>query len=284
MQSFLLDMPSAQININNSITERTMAIMYIDNSIIINFLNDNDDYKNHWLFTHILPDRTFTFSQPKQIDKKDISVLYHTMIEHLHNFTPYNHSIIEKLFPNWKTMLSSLNVILAIGCPPPYDAMTRTYQEKEYIIFDLVRFLDYQKQGYDIFSIIMTMITHEFIHICIHNDYPCTSNHYVDKLKYIVFDEGFAHLLSFQNNIFQYDFASVKEKYYHSSLIQLQQALLETSPAAQSQYLESSNTGNYWDKFGAISGKLYLSDHLKQLHHIYRAGVDDMLQNMLHNI
>lgn len=48
----------------------------------------------------------------------------------------------------------------------------------------------------------------------------------------------------------------------------------------QKDLLLQSNSGSYWNKFSAISGKLFLAKHLKELEKIYNSGIDSFIYYM----
>lgn len=258
--------------------------MNIDNSMIKSYLAGKDDYKSHWLFNSILDNGEYTFDKPNDEYKEKVKEIYEKTYENLINFNPYNMEVFSTLFPKWKDLIDDVNIILAVGCPSPYDAMVREHQGREYVIFDLIRFMGYEKEGYDILSLIKGMITHEISHICIHADYPVIDKTYKDKLSYITFDEGFAHLLSLNDEINSYNFSSMIEAHYQNSVRKLQMALSETNIRTQKEYLEESNCGAYWNKFAAISGKLYLASNIDNLHEIYKAGPTAMVLNIQRQI
>lgn len=255
--------------------------MNIDDSMIKSYLAGKDDYKNHWLFNSILDNGEYTFDNPNNKYKEKIKEIYEKIYENLKDFTPYNIELFLILFPQWESLINDINVILAVGCPAPYDAMVRHHDGREYVIFDLIRFMGYEKEGDDILSLIIGMITHEISHICIHGDYPSINKTCKDKLSYITFDEGFAHLLSFTDKINSYNFASMVQAHYDDSVKKLQMALSETDTLKQKEYLEESNCGAYWNKFAAISGKLYLASNIDKLHNIYKDGPSTMMLNIL---
>ena len=257
--------------------------MNIDDSMIKSYLVGKDDYKSHWLFNSILDKGEYTFDRPKNEYKEKIKEIYEKTYESLISFTPYNVELFSTLFPEWKSLINDVNIILAVGCPSPYDAMVREHNGREYVIFDLIRFMSYEKEGDDIVSLIIGMITHEISHTCIHADYPVIDKIYEDKLTYIIFDEGFAHLLAFTDKINSYNFRPMIEAHYQNSVRKLQRALSETNILKQKEYLEESNCGAYWDKFAAISGKLYLASNIGNLCDIYKDGPSAMLLGIQRN-
>lgn len=255
--------------------------MNIDASIIKDYLNDGILYEKHWLFNSILGDNQYLFDKPSHDLKESISSTMKKVIDILKSFIPYNVILFSKLFPNWKELSKNVNVILAVGCPKPYDAMIREYNEKDYIILDLVRLLDYHE---DIFKVIKKFFTHELIHVCIKADYPFdikNESNYKKILEYLVFDEGFAHLLSFKENICEFDFNELIKTHYNKSVKRLKIALTEEELTKQIDYLNKANSGSYWNKFAAIVGKLYLANNLNDLSSIYKAGPRKMLENII---
>jgi len=133
-----------------------------------------------------------------------------------------------------------MNVLLVVGCPDPYDAMVRNYENKQYVVLDLIQFTKYVDLGYDVEQIIKQLITHEIAHICIHKKYPVpTSQNYQELLKHITFDEGFAHILSFSDNIETYDFTSIVDNHFKKAFLELQKAMKETDLNEQKNYLNS---------------------------------------------
>lgn len=255
--------------------------MNIDVSIINDYLNDEVSYEKHWIFNSILGNNQYLFDKPSHNLKESISSTMKKVIDILKSFIPYNVVLFSKLFLNWKELSKNVNVILAVGCPKPYDAMIREHNEKDYIILDLVRLLDYHE---DISEVIKKFFTHELIHVCIKVDYPFNiknESSYKKILEYLVFDEGFAHLLSFKENVCEFDFSELIKTHYNKSIKQLKIALTEEELSKQIDHLNQANSGIYWNKFAAITGKLYLANNLNDLFSIYKAGPKTMLENII---
>jgi hypothetical protein len=255
--------------------------MNVDTSIVRSFLQGNNDYAEHWLFYHILDHGEYAFAKPDSAQKEVVKEALSKTLDELNDFKPYNIEIFSTLFPRWREVTRDVNVTLSVGCPAPYDAMVREYNGKEYMIFDLIRFLDYQKDDGDFLLLIRQMITHELSHICIHSDYPVISAPYTESLGYIVFDEGFAHVLAFRDGIEMYNFTPAIQAHYQNARSKLNAALSETDIQRQKEYLEAANCGSYWDKFAAISGKLYIASHLDHIYEIYQSGPSELLSNIL---
>ena len=255
--------------------------MNIDPSIVNSYLSADDEYAEHWLFHHILDNGDYAFDKPSPARREMVRDELAEIQRVLNGFVPYNLELFSALFPKWSELLQDVNIILSVGCPAPYDAMIREYGGKEYMIFDLIRLLDYQRAGEGTAALVRQMITHEASHVCLHADYPPRPASYREKLGYIAFDEGFAHALAFSDGIDACDFGPMIQSHYRHSVEQLRAAVLETDPRRQEQLLEASNCGPYWDKFAAISGKLYILSHLNRIYEIYQSGPSELLSNIL---
>lgn len=255
--------------------------MNIDPSIVNGYLSADDEYAQHWLFYHILDNGDYAFDKPSPARREMVRDELAEIQRALNGFVPYNVELFSALFPKWGDLLQDVNIILSVGCPAPYDAMVREHDGKEYMIFDLIRLLDYQRAGEGAAALVRQMITHEASHVCLHADYPPHPASYREKLGYIAFDEGFAHVLAFSDGIDACDFGPMIREHYQNSVEQLRAALLETDPRRQERLLEASNCGPYWDKFAAISGKLYILSHLNRIYEIYQSGPSELLSNIL---
>lgn len=255
--------------------------MNVDSSIVESYLQGKDDYAGHWLFSTILENGEYAFDRPDSAQRRKVEESLKKISDALNDFVPYNLVIFSNLFPIWKKLIRDVNIILSVGCPASYDAMIRKHGDDVYMIFDLVRLFDYENKRENSVHIMRGLITHELSHICIHNDYPVSATTYKEKLGYITFDEGFAHVLSFSENINTFNFSSMIQIHYQDSLCKLKAALTEYNSEKQQKYLHMSNCGSYWDKFAAITGKLYLATHLDNIHDIYLNGPFSMLSNIL---
>lgn len=255
--------------------------MNIDPSIVNGYLSADDGYAQHWLFHHILDNGEYAFDKPDPARREMVRGGLAEIQRALDGFVPYNLELFSALFPRWEELLRDVNVILSVGCPAPYDAMVREHDGKEYMIFDLIRLLDYQRAGESAAALIRQFVTHEASHVCLHADYPAQPTAYRERLGYIAFDEGFAHALAFSDGIGACAFGPMIREHYQNSVEQLRAALLETDPRRQERLLEASNCGPYWDKFAAVSGKLYILSHLNRIYEIYRRGPSELLSHIL---
>ena len=161
--------------------------------------------------------------------------------------------------------------MLVVGFPHPYDAMVRSYNGTEYMILDLIRLGQNALENPDISD---GLLTHELLHICIHKKYPAPEGQsYHDNLDYITFNEGFAHALSYARDIADLPFDVYLEEKYKLAREKLREASFETDVEKQEKHLFFANTGgNYWDKFGAIAGMLYVLKHITDIEAICNDG------------
>lgn len=83
-------------------------------------------------------------------------------------------------------------------------------------------------------------------------------NH-INKLDAITCNEGFAHLVSYnQQEINSVEWEKL-EDIYIQSINKMKLALMETNPQSQEQYIYEANFGNYYDKYACMCGMIYLA-------------------------
>ena len=101
-------------------------------------------------------------------------------------------NFIEQLFPDFEKELADCEVMLTVGVPAPYDAMVIERNGSNIIVFDMGRFLSYKDpQGFA-----QQMMTHETAHAMLHKKWQLKDTaSYQEQLRFLCFDEGFAHLL-----------------------------------------------------------------------------------------
>lgn len=256
--------------------------MFVDDNIVLKYLNgeNENEIKNHWIFNNVEKGKHL-FEVPNAEKQKDVSKILLHMQDKLLDFSPLNKDVYSALYPEWKEITKDMNVLLVVGCPNPYDAMVREYEGKQYIIFDLIRLSDYKDMGYDIDFIIKQLITHETSHLCLHKKYLVpTSSSFVEQLKYITFDEAFAHLLAFKDDVKKFDFSEIINEHYYNVFLKLKEAIAENDIQKQNDLLIQSNSGRYWSKFAAISGKLFLASNIEEVQRLYNNGIDNFISSM----
>lgn len=256
--------------------------MIINTEIIDTYLAEKslDKVKNHWIFDSIVYGKHL-IEEPKDVDEHKLNEVYNIIIEKLKNFVPLNENLWHEFFGNMK-IPDKLYVYLVVGSPKPYDTMVRDDKDgNSCIIIDLVRISSYSDDISKISDIVSNFVTHEISHLLINNVYP-----YEDSLEYIVFDEGIAHLLSFKKDVLSIDWYSdemnVRRKSAYKNLIN---ALDKISDDNKDKILEDSNSGLYWNKFGAISGLFALIDYynyngknIRAFEYIFKEGPDALIK------
>ena len=254
--------------------------MKIDDRMINQYLHNDQSVKEHWIFTHI-ENGHFLFEEPDKNLHSKVQTFRKEVIRLINNFEPLNPGVFSELFPKWKEHTKDTTIILAVGCPEPYDAMAIEYQGDVYIIFDLIRLLNYVDAGYDAHELIRKLLTHEVSHICLYQTYSKEEyQDYKGKLKFITFHEGYAHLLAMSYDIRKYDFSEMITEHYQKSINKLEKALQETDPKKQETLLNEANAGAYWDKFAAISGKLFLANNRSRMTNLYDGGINNFIKEM----
>lgn len=126
------------------------------------------------------------------------------------------------------------------------------------------------------------VLTHELIHLCLMEDYPVSYEmSYFEDLNYTAFNEGFAHALTYVENIYDFVFDGFLEEKFKNAKHTLRAALAETDKQKQKNYSRMADTGAYWDKFASIAGKLYLLRHIDDMKRIYQEGWHDYTARIL---
>lgn len=171
-------------------------------------------------------------------------------------FEPRNKQMFDAIFPGFHpAKAEEIFVYLIIGAPYPYDAMCRINDSGQLcVIFDLVRIASYCDNSEKVQALMKNLITHELTHVYLHHDYPAGdyTDNLKNQLKYIVFNEGFAHYLSISDNVLEYNFAEHRDKWKNADA-KLKESL-KSNIINRDKVLFEANTGSFWDKFGAISG------------------------------
>lgn len=276
-------------------------IMNINTEIADNYFAEKnlENVKNHWIFNSIIEGKHTCVEPPKEHYEKLLEIC-RVLKEVLKNFKPINLDIWEAFFGKFDLndeILKDLNIYIIVGSPSPYDAMVREDTKgNKSIIYDLERISSYSNDNEKIVEIIKGLITHEMAHIFISKDYkyPDNKDSVFESLSHIVFDEGIAHFLSYKDDILSVDFNSedMKQKRKRANE-ELMAELRKDDPKDSSEYNEiiaRSNSGDFWGKFGAISGlfavadKLYWSNKdLNSLKKLYDKGPKSLVSSILRN-
>jgi hypothetical protein len=247
--------------------------MKIDTKIVDAFIAGESvaTYCEHWIYRAIENGKNL-FQQSDEYCVNEIASCLSNVLESLRNFSYRNDDIIMQLFSSPEKIIRNANILLIVDAPTMYDAMVREYKGVQYIVFNIMSFVEYKAHNHSIDSLIMDFLTHELIHVLIGVDYPFDATTFTEKLDYIAFNEGFAHLLSYKENIMEYIPDKEYTLRYEKSLATLKDAISETSYDRQAELILQANSGKFWDKFAAIASMLYLMENRSQLKKIYQSG------------
>lgn len=182
------------------------------------------------------------------------------------DFVPLNLPVWDALCPDWRQRLAGVRIDLIVGYPEPHDAtVERGPDDRLHVIFDLCCWAKYIGKT-DIPALVRNLLTHELFHVVTAQLHPevekaCTSPEYHTQLDAVTFNEGFAHLLSYQTqeldavNWHSAELAAVGARCRE----RMAGALREHDAAAQEKNLYEALCGNYYEKYACMCGMLYLA-------------------------
>lgn len=270
------------------------VIMIVNTEILEAYLTEKslEGIKDHWIFNSIVEGQHL-MEEPKDFDEHKLRDVYKLLVDKLKNFEPLNKCLWQQFFGDMQ-LPDTICVYLIVGSPDPYDAMVREDPESNNcIILDLIRVSSYSEDICKLSEIVSSFVTHEISHILTNNiyHYQAAEDSLFDNLKHIVFDEGIAHFLSFKENILSIDWYSdemnIRRK---NSYRTLYNALKNDSDVNKNQLLEKSNSGLFWEKFGAISGLFGIIDYyylkgkdIKIFKYLFEKGPDLLIDFILNN-
>ena len=256
--------------------------MKIDTRIVDAFIAGEPvaRYCEHWIY-NVIEDGKHLFQKSDKYCVDEIASCLSNVLESLRNFSYLNDDIIKQLFSEPKKIIQNANILLIVDAPTMYDAMVREHKGVQYIVFNIMSFVEYKAHNHSIDSLVMNFLTHELIHVLICADYPFEATTFTEKLDYIAFNEGFAHLLSYKENIMEYMPDNEYTMRYEKSLATLKDAISETAYDRQAELIMQANSGKFWDKFAAIASMLYLMENRSRLKEIYQRGWRDYVQTII---
>jgi len=238
--------------------------MKIDTSIVENYFSNNiNEIKRHWIFSKVIEDE-FIFEEIPYNKTDEIADILKIFLNVIENFKPFNLKYWEQIFGKFSWNQIQNKIYLIVGAPNPYDAMVREDELGENcIILDLYRISQYSNNPLKISKLINNFLTHEIAHVLIHKRLTIQDdNNNLEILKYVFFDEGLAHLLSFDEDISIVDFnTNEMQKRRHSSFQKMTKYLLSPDQIDRSVLVKSCMSNNYWDKFAAISGMFTIKEY-----------------------
>jgi len=239
-------------------------MVLINDVLIKDYINGKlKTHSNEWYFN---PPRFLTEPSGDDSIKSKILFCLEVIQNKLEHFTPLNQPAFDELFPMWEN--TELIVDLIVGFPSPYDAITEKAPDgKTHIVLDVYQLASYDLPPERLSAGVNDLLTHEFAHVLIHSQFPVIEDDengadYVMAINAITFDEGLAHLLSYKSkelNDTDWSSRELKEIYKRSK-ISLKSALAEKDHERQAALLEAAITGDYYDKFAAMSGMFYFAD------------------------
>lgn len=237
--------------------------------------------KGHWIFNRILEGKYLFESPPIEYIKEHIDI-NNLVIKSLESFIPNNKVEWEEVFGSNLDILSNQKIMLIIGSPNPYDALVRNdiYNNK-IIVFDIERIRNYS----NITDVINSIVTHEMAHIIIIKDNDLYSEEASNEeiLKQLMFDEGFAHYLSYRK-LSEVNIEILKYSRYRREVYRKLRSKLY-NPITENNFIEG-NTGEYWNKYIAISGFFNIIDYISNtgtLDELYNRGYENFWNYWLSN-
>ncbi|MCL2168423.1 MAG: hypothetical protein FWB74_00185 [Defluviitaleaceae bacterium] len=247
--------------------------MRIDISIVDAYVSGkpSGEYSGHWIYGRVEHGKNL-FQETGVHRRAEIELCLRQTLDACRDFNFRNEELICGIFGDTSSVKDSANVLFVVGVPAMYDAMVREMDGALYIIFNIESFADYVAIGHCLKEIISNFLTHELIHVMIDAKYPSGNQSYTEQLDYISFNEGFAHLLSYKENIESFKPNGEYKQRYETARHKLAAALDETDPKLQQELLARANSGRFWDKFGAIASMLYLMKHMDFLKDIFEQG------------
>ena len=244
--------------------------MKIDTTIVDAYLRSEDvrKFSSLWLYVdRAEKGEEKLFQAPPEIKAKHdiVSRIKKEIIFHAKTFIPCNAPIWDALFENWRAFLDDTVLDLIVGYPDSIDAVVRQAPDGKYhMIFDLLCWEKYLGV-IPLSALSQNLLTHELFHVLVGNCFSGiesveTQGAYIDRLDAITFNEGFAHLVSYNQqeiDTVKWDGEKLTEV-YKNSVTRMKDALQEENPEAQRQYIYEANYGNYYYKYAAMCGMIYL--------------------------
>ncbi|NUU95040.1 hypothetical protein XO10_01785 [Marinitoga sp. 1135] len=234
--------------------------MKINTEIIDTYLMEKNLKKisNNKIFS-LIENGKILFEAPPEESYQKIKNTYNLFKNIIFSFKPCNYNIWKNIFEISDNTDNSFIIFPIIGAPSPYEAMIR-YDENgnTLMIFDIYLLGKNIDNLPKLKENISLLITHELAHYYIHQrfQYPQKIE---NQLKYLFFDEGFAHFLSYSNNIEQINWnekKNIKKREYSYEM--LKEKL--KNKLDKNLLIKGITANNYWDKYIAISGMFAIID------------------------
>lgn len=234
--------------------------MIINTEIVDNYIKFNNlkSSNNHWIYSAITPG-SIMFEEPKNIPTNDIVEVKNEIIKILEDFNPINDSLWKQIFNSDGSINENQEVLIIVGLPEPYDAVVRPNLDGDnVIVFDVVRLIKYG----NLERIIPAIVTHEVAHILIDKKFNLYKEDLdtLTKLKQLMFDEGFAHYLTFEN-IQSMDMEDDDMKLKRANAFRKLKEVVQKE--ITEDILDEGNSGAFWEKYIAISGFFVIVQYMR---------------------
>jgi len=261
--------------------------MNIDTTIVDAYLNFEDVsiFSDNWFFVDRMEDGVDNvFNMPPDVETKREVVLRikDEIIAHASKFVPCNVHIWDVLVDDWRKKLQETTLDLIVGLPEPNDAGVRQAPDgKFHMIFDLLCWEKYLGIM-PLAELSQNLLTHELFHVMVGERFPDIESAemyggYEEQLDAITFNEGFAHFVSYNGQEIEqvkWDGEQLTAT-YKTSASKMIDALREESHKKRQEYIYEANFGNYYDKYAAMCGMIYLgrqwqsggAERLKEIFH-----------------
>lgn len=248
--------------------------MKVISDIIKAYLNQEslEKYKNQWIYKtvgrgELQGENAFIMPPMEESFRSTVKIISDLMDYAVRDFIPVNKVIWDELFPGWKEILAKTEVHFIIGLPEPYDATVLISEDGIVnVILDIGCWVKYYGKC-KLEEVVHNILTHELCHVCIHSIYQSIEadgegEDYLTCLDANTFNEGFAHLLSYNDkNMDETDWKSDKlSGVFKNSKQQLKYAIMENDRSRQEKYLYDAIFGDYYNKYACMAGMLYLAD------------------------
>lgn len=242
--------------------------MKIYDDIIKTYLSGGDleQFRQSWYYADSDLSRTYNknvFTLPPEQEelRPKARIVYDALLDLFADFSPAGKAgeLYDGLYPNWREVADQATVDLIVALPQPHDAVVCNDPEgRLHMLFDVVRWTPMIE--YNLSGEAQGIVTHELFHVLMHTQFPQEeTGDYLDQLDQITFHEGFAHMVQLAGmgllDLHGERLTEVKAR----STEKLRLALTETDPERQEVFCHEANCGNYFDKYGAMAGMLYLA-------------------------
>lgn len=237
--------------------------MIIDSHIVEEYLagGPTGRFRDEWCFGGGHP----PYAEPEGSERERVREVYRQVLDCAGDFSPVNRAAWDLMFPEWREQTAGVELLLIVGYPEPYDAVsTKDPQGGEAIILDMLRwtaYLGHIKEAAE------NMLTHELTHALIALRAPEVVKDggradYIKRLDALAFNEGFAHLLSFKGlDLDRVDWSLPEyAAVWQRSRRRLKEALDCRDPGEQERLIYEGTAGRYFDKFLCMAGMFYLEE------------------------